>query len=314
MRNIFISVSLLLAAATASVVLAGDAALALRPAVEVDGTGVMLDQLIASDRPLPSLRLTNSPAVGQTLVLNRSQILAAARGHVPDLPTNGWSGPELTRVARRSRPLEESELLGLLTAQLQRQFTDGRGELELHLARPWTVVNVPDETVSLRVTEFPPNGLSPAMILRFELKGAHEVLGSWQAVIQCRLWREVWVARSPLSRGQSLRDADLARERRDMLSLHQALANVAAEDGSVEIAENVPPGSPLYARSVRLRPVVHPGKRADALVQDGGMVISVKVEVLEEGVPGQMVRVRNIKSQREFKGKVQDEQTVIVTI
>jgi flagella basal body P-ring formation protein FlgA len=38
----------------------------------------------------------------------------------------------------------------------------------------------------------------------------------------------------------------------------------------------------------------------------------VKAEALEDGVPGQIVRVRNLQSRREFKGKVQDEQTVLV--
>jgi flagella basal body P-ring formation protein FlgA len=43
-------------------------------------------------------------------------------------------------------------------------------------------------------------------------------------------------------------------------------------------------------------------------------LISVKVEVLEDGVPGQMVRVRNLKSKREFRAKVENEETVLVPL
>ena len=64
----------------------------------------------------------------------------------------------------------------------------------------------------------------------------------------------------------------------------------------------------------RLRPVVTRGQTADAVVRDGAMVISLKVEVLEEGVPGQMVRVRNPQSRRELRGKVQDERTIAITL
>jgi flagella basal body P-ring formation protein FlgA len=54
------------------------------------------------------------------------------------------------------------------------------------------------------------------------------------------------------------------------------------------------------------------GRVVDAMLQEDSMTISVKAEALEDGVPGQPIRVRNIHSKREFKGKVQDEQTVLV--
>ena len=65
---------------------------------------------------------------------------------------------------------------------------------------------------------------------------------------------------------------------------------------------------------MRLRPVVARGQTADAVVRDGAMLISLKVEVLEEGAPGQMVRVRNPQSRRELRGKVQDEKTIAITL
>jgi flagella basal body P-ring formation protein FlgA len=42
------------------------------------------------------------------------------------------------------------------------------------------------------------------------------------------------------------------------------------------------------------------------------MVISLKVEALEDAVPGQTLRVRNPRTRREFRARVQDEQTVIL--
>jgi flagella basal body P-ring formation protein FlgA len=44
------------------------------------------------------------------------------------------------------------------------------------------------------------------------------------------------------------------------------------------------------------------------------MMITLKVEVLEEGVTGQMVRVRNLQSRRELRGKVEDEQTIAIPL
>jgi len=43
-------------------------------------------------------------------------------------------------------------------------------------------------------------------------------------------------------------------------------------------------------------------------------MISVRVEALEDGLLGQIIRVRNQKTRRELQAKVQDEQTVIISL
>jgi flagella basal body P-ring formation protein FlgA len=42
------------------------------------------------------------------------------------------------------------------------------------------------------------------------------------------------------------------------------------------------------------------------------MEISLKVEILEDGAKGQQVRVRNPQSKREFRGKVENENTITI--
>jgi flagella basal body P-ring formation protein FlgA len=59
---------------------------------------------------------------------------------------------------------------------------------------------------------------------------------------------------------------------------------------------------------------VHRGQTIEARFQSGALAISMRVEVLEEGAPGQVVRVRNVRSQKEFRGKVQDENTILVSL
>jgi flagella basal body P-ring formation protein FlgA len=90
------------------------------------------------------------------------------------------------------------------------------------------------------------------------------------------------------------------------------LVAVPENDPYVELRENLPAGAQLTARALRLRSVIKRGRQVDALFQDESLTIAVKAEALEDGVPGQIVRVRNLQSRREFKGKVQDEQTVLV--
>jgi flagella basal body P-ring formation protein FlgA len=195
----------------------------------------------------------------------------------------------------------------------QRPVPDGT-EWDLRLTRPWTSVTVPDEPLAVEILEPSLDRLTATSILRFELRAGRQLLGSWQAPVQARLWREVLVARSTLQRGQPLNETDFARERRDVLGFRNALSVLPGDGADYQIAETVPLGTPLTARAVRLKPVVQRGQTADAVVRDGAMMISLKVEVMEEGAPGQIVRVRNLQSRRELRGKVLDEKTIAVAL
>jgi len=76
----------------------------------------------------------------------------------------------------------------------------------------------------------------------------------------------------------------------------------------------LPAGAPLVARCVRPRPVLHRGQVAEALVQSGALSITMKVEILEDGAPGQVIRARNPVSLRNLRGKVLDDQTLLVSM
>jgi flagella basal body P-ring formation protein FlgA len=51
-----------------------------------------------------------------------------------------------------------------------------------------------------------------------------------------------------------------------------------------------------------------------AVVQSGTMSISARVEALEDGAPGDMIRARNPKTRKEFQGRVINEDTIQVDL
>jgi len=301
----------------ASDALAAEPAWPLLPAAQVDSGGIFLHQLIGlpvSNLSQPT-RLGPAPALGQMVLLSRAQIDELLRRLAPELPATNWSGATQVRITRRLRPLAETELRDLLTATVQSQFVKEKGELELRFRSPWATLNVPDEALTLKVVDLPATGVSMSFIIRFELLTAAEKVGEWQVVVQGKLMREVLVAQSLLKRGQLLTASDLTTERRDVVTLREPLAITAmAEAVILELTENVAEGQPLLGRSVRQRPAVQRGKVVDAIIEDGALHISMKVEVLADGLPGQMVRVRNPRTKKEFLAKIQNEQTVLVTL
>jgi flagella basal body P-ring formation protein FlgA len=289
----------------------------LLPRAEVDSAGIFLDQIVTTPTAtvvLPHLRLAPAPPLGQTASLSRNQICELVQKQASEFPTTNWSGATHVRVSRRTRQFDLSEMTELLTATLQRDFVKTRGVLELHLTSPWTPVAVPDEKLTLKVGELQPAGGSPNFVVSCELWQGRERVGAWQLAVQAAVWREVPLARSTLLRGQTLKDADVTMERRDVLSQRDIFLNFPTTDDALELAENVQAGMPLLNRAVRTRPVIQRGRLVEAVFQEGSLSISLKVETLEDGLLGQTVRVRNPKTKRELYGKVQNEQTVLITL
>lgn len=281
--------------------------------IATSGTrGILLSDLARNGQGLPRVVLAPAPAVGRPLVFSRAQIVELLGRKAPDLQVTNWLGAERVRIVRATRTVDEAQIKDLLTAALQADTVKERGELELRIARPWNSLTVPDDTIGVRVVEIPSSGVSVNFICRFDLLVGGETVGTFHQPLQARIWKEIYVARSGLTRGQLVRDADLVLERRDVLSVRDFLTQIPANDPNVELRENVQAGAPLTARVMRLRAVIKRGRMVDALLQDDAMTISVRAEALEDGVPGQYVRLRNVRSKREFKGKVQDEQTVTV--
>lgn len=291
------------------------APLQFRASTLADGEGVFLNQLIEPASDLPRLRIADSPLFGKSLLLKRADIqtLSAAAGF--NLALTDSTGPLMTRVTRKSRSLGEHELIELLSGWLQEHNVRDLGQIELRLSRPWTPVAIADEAFTLKVLDIPTSGIAANFIARFELETAFgEHLGPWQTSLQARVWREVWVARSPIKRGEPAATADLVRERRDLLLCHEAMADLISQDAALEFVEPVPQGAPILARFIKPRAVVRRGQNLAAVIQDGALMITLKVEALEDGAAGQFIRVRNPLSRRDLHAKIVDEQNVLVSL
>ena len=281
---------------------------------QVDGSGVYLSELATSDRPLPSVRLCDAPQFGKTSELSRVQVNQLLSAAAPGLSLTNWTGADNVTISRRTRSLTEMDALNLLTDTLQRDYVKDKGHLELDLTQPWDPPIVPDEPLTVKILELPISGVTPVFIIRFELWTRAECIGTWQASVRAHVWRNIWAAHSNLQRGQLISEADVDQERRDVLGIHESLAQFSPDDSSLELAVGVEAGNALLARDLKPRAVIHRGQMADALLQDGTLNIMMKVEVLEDGAPGQIVRVRNPVSLRSLSGKVVNDQTIAISL
>ena len=252
---------------------------------------------------------------GTLFALRAEDLSSAPTNEVQVIPEVGSDCHEVTNaIVPSKRMLPEKEVIELLTTALQDGYVKEKGDLELRLTRAWTPLQVPGGPIKAKILELPNAGITPSFIVRFELQTPQATLGTWQVPVQARIFREIWVARSALKRGEPLNEAELARERRDVLTCREQLADFADSNASLEMAEPLQTGLPLLARSIKVRPVIHRGQTTAAMLQDGGLMITMKVEVLEDGAPGEVVRARNPVSRRDIRGRVVSDHLLLVCL
>ena len=289
------------------------------PAVFASGATVRSDGVFSTDLvqgipALPRVRVATAPAVGSWSTVFRTSVVEVLRNAGIDLRAARWNGPETARVSRAMRDLAEPELRDRINQELQRRFARNGGEIEVRLSRPWRTVTIPDEAFEVRLHDLPSAGLQSLVSLKVEVSVAGEAVGQWFQPIQVRHWCEVPVAATSLRRGQALAEAETVLERRDVLASRGILKALPVAVQDYELAESLAPGQVLSERSLRLKTVVFRGRRVDARIQAGTLEITTKVEALEDGYPGQSIRVRNPQSKREFRGVVQGEDTVLIPL
>ena len=99
---------------------AGEPACSLRSEVQVSGAGVFLRDLLEDADFFPNPKLADAPSAGKPLLLTRSNIVAwLPRSNALPALTN-WTGAAAVKVVRRTRVLEQNELLDILSNVLQR--------------------------------------------------------------------------------------------------------------------------------------------------------------------------------------------------
>ncbi len=218
-------------------------------------------------------------------------------------------------AAPKPEPLPASDLGKMLELELEALLLPKKnGELELIPTRPLPTISVPaDKALQLRVLYHPGTPMA-YMRVKFSLRTDDEQLGEWTVYYRAKLYRDVWVARSPGQVKKPLDQVDLAKERRDVINVRQSLWQGKKTDSKFCLAQGVSSGSLIYDRHVKLTPVVKRGQIVDAFVQLRSLTIRLKAEVLEDGAPGETVRMRNLQTKKELRGTVINEKFIKVRL
>ncbi|HET7536587.1 MAG TPA: flagellar basal body P-ring formation chaperone FlgA [Candidatus Didemnitutus sp.] len=206
-------------------------------------------------------------------------------------------------------PLTQDRFVSALARDLSAHF-NLEGDLQLELLRTFTTPTQVAHDWQLVVTEYPAVPTS-AMLVRCRMLADGATVGDYTVTMRAALWRDAWVARSPLTVGAIFDATQLESRRTDLFRERDALPAVVG-DNTFIFARAVQTGRLLTWRDVARRPLVRKGDFVEVTASEGPLVLTLKAVAMQNGAQGEAITVRNPDSRKDFTAFVIDENRVQV--
>ena len=176
------------------------------------------------------------------------------------------------------------------------------GELKVDLLRPWLAPAPTAGGYELTLVECPAR-LNSSLLVHVRLLNAGHAAGDLVLPLQVQLFRNVFVARSLIEREALFDPTQLDTRRIDVLRERDTVAQDECE-GDFTFVTSVQPGRFIVWRDLGKRALVHKGEVIEVSAVDGAMTVTTKALALESGAAGELIRVRNISSKKDFSATV----------
>ena len=203
---------------------------------------------------------------------------------------------------------EAPEWIAEVTERIHNHFAL---EGDLHLLPVSGSTFAPKAGAQVSIVEFP-SAISSQILLRVRSETAGEAALEQTVVLRANLWRSGWKLRQPSQRGDLLDTSTLEPVRIDVLRDREALSSMP--QGEYIFTRAVPPDRLLTWRDLAARPIVRRGQVVEVLAQSGPVSVSLKGMAMQDGARNEMIRIRNIQSNREFTAQVIAESRAVIRL
>lgn len=207
------------------------------------------------------------------------------------------------KVQEKEILLSEAMVLDEIRYQVATHF-ELKDDFRIYFDQPWEDVKMSSPDWEIVMTSFPSKGLRSRFYLSFELWIDGKRHSTWQEGMHCELWTDAYVVVQQVDRGTVLRDGLVAVRPVDTLSLFQGPVEVGTKLNDYIAGNGLKAGEPLVWRDLRERPLIQKNALIDVVAEEGLLKITLKAKALEDGVKGQVIRIRNLQSYNDIQAEV----------
>jgi flagella basal body P-ring formation protein FlgA len=324
LRHIVTAAILLILAATVSPAAqtdGGGTRIVLRESVIVSGdlieVGDVADVAGAAAAEVSALRLGNAPWPGHARKISRVLVKVRLASEGYDLQSVDVSGSHVCVVKLDSVRVESEEIVAAARQHLESRFPEGGPEVTLELLNevPPVVLAAGEEPIEFKVSRHgsaPPVG---TVRVDVELVRAGARLKTVPVSLMVRQYKTVAVARRRIAPGENVSPAKVTLVRREIDPSLRGCVCSTDELSDQVAGRTIYPGQIITRRALRAAPkpvVIEHNQRVFLIVETETLRAVTLGKSMQRARAGELVRVRNLSSNREVVGIAADDSTVHV--
>lgn len=261
---------------------------------------------------LRAIEVARAPLPGLTRTLDLAYLKARLRLANVDLATLALDAPAGISVTTASQQISGADLVAAVREHLLAAGPEDAGRLSIHPtgAAP-APLTVPAGRLELTVRTRPSAELLGTVSATVEAWVDGTLARSLSVPVRVAVQSEVVVAARPITRGARLAADDVRVERRELGAGQDPVRVVDAVIG-LQATRGIAVGEPIQPALLEQPPLVRRGDIVLLTTEGRGLRAVTQGEAKEDGKEGQVIRVRNLHSNREVYGQVDAERSVRV--
>lgn len=247
-------------------------------------------------QPLSQLPVASSPAPGKTKELYTPSVINSLRNRKEVVDVD-WQGSPTINVQRLATTISKTQIESILGRFLQENSDRlPKAEIRLTILRSPEEVIVPAGTLSWKVT--PSKAAifgSSSFSIAFNVDGR----SAGNCIVRVRLVAlgEVAVAATSLRKGEILSPSSIRLEKRDLGDLDEPFTETGDLLG-LEAAKTISAGTVLDHDNITAPSIIRRGEMVTIIARRGPMQLTTKGLAKADGHRGQMIKVKNISSNK----------------
>ncbi|MFH1278952.1 MAG: flagellar basal body P-ring formation chaperone FlgA [Candidatus Eisenbacteria bacterium] len=186
------------------------------------------------------------------------------------------------------------------------------GDVEIEWTGAARLDGVEGKDLTIRAKPTRPITTYGPVVLSVEFLDGDRVLERRVVSARVRVWRDVVVTDRRLDRHETVDSGDLRLERREIRTVADDVFGAATALEGMRTRRMLGDGVIVKRDDVEPVPLVRRGERVMLTVSYGGITVSAVAKALDDGVSGDVIRVKNERSGRRLYGVVVAEGLVRV--
>lgn len=207
-----------------------------------------------------------------------------------------------------------TKLVSLIADALSKSFELDQGKLVLEPSRALSPVSVPVDTanVSIKLIAQPYTRPTSFMKAQYTVFADGLPVESQTSYFKVQLIKDVWITQKAVQRGKTLGEAKLLKKKTDVINLTGGTWD-GQPSAKQQLVSTVSAGTVIQERHLRRTPAVYRNQTVEAILRHKTLEIRLRVLALEDGAPGDVIRLRNTRSSKEIRGTVVNSREVKIT-